>query len=105
MAKRKRKYMWLVIMDGTSHGEYENGATVLVCRSFKQAKQAMEDDIAECLANIQLMDGDHPSIEELMADKVERFGVCEAQLRDLGSIRDWKIERHVVYLEDKEDKE
>ena len=94
--KKARRYVWMVIANGTSHGEYEgNSASATLFATEKEAVEYVKSEIVEMVLHTELQgcDYDDERLDESVRDHSEWFGDHEAQFRDLGSIADWRIER------------
>ncbi len=97
--EKARRYVWMVIANGTSHGEYEgNSASASLFATEKEAIEYIKSEIVDMVINTELLgcDYDDERIEEVVRDKSEWFGRHEAQFRARGSIADWRIEKVAV---------
>lgn len=97
--KNARRYVWMVIANGTSHGEYEgNSASASLFATEKEAIEYIKSEIVDMVINTELLgcDYDDERLEEVVRDKSEWFGRHEAQFRARGSIADWRIEKVAV---------
>lgn len=94
--EKAKRYVWMVIANGTSHGEYEgNSASACLFATEKEAIEYVKSEIVDMVLNTELLgcDYDDERLDEVVRDKSEWFGKHEAQFRDLGSIADWRIEK------------
>ena len=90
---------WMVTIDGTSHGDYENCANSVLFGSYAKAKAFVEDDIEECILNDRLVNPRKHTKDELaeaIADHVQWYGNCVAQYRNDGTIMDWTIDKIAI---------
>lgn len=97
--KKAKRYVWMVVANGTSHGEYEgNSASACLFATEKEAIEYVKSEIVDMVLNTELLgcDYDDERLDEVVRDKSEWFGKHEAQFRDLGSIADWRIEKVAV---------
>lgn len=97
--KKAKRYVWMVVANGTSHGEYEgNSASACLFATEKEAIEYVKSEIVDMVLNTELMgcDYDDERLDEVVKDKSKWFGRHEAQFRDLGSIADWRIEKVAV---------
>lgn len=78
--------IFMVIVDSTSDGDYENNAHALLFKTFEEAKKYVEDDI---LDSASYFAGE----EDEVAKSAKWYGDNEAQLRKGSYIVDWKIEK------------
>ena len=94
---KEKRYIWMVTIDGSSQGDYENNASSCLFDSYADAKRFVEDDIRECILNDKIVNPSTYSeseMREAIRDNVEWFGGGrQAQYRDCGSVTDWKIEK------------
>lgn len=94
--EKAKRYVWMVIANGTSHGEYEgNSASASLFATEKEAIEYVKSEIVEMVLHTELQgcDYDDERLDEAVRDHSEWFGDHEAQFRDLGSIADWRIEK------------
>lgn len=97
--EKAKRYVWMVIANGTSHGEYEgNSASACLFATEKEAIEYVKSEIVDMVLHTELLgcDYDDERLDEVVRDKSEWFGKHEAQFRDLGSIADWRIEKVAV---------
>lgn len=97
--KKAKRYVWMVVANGTSHGEYEgNSASACLFATEKEAIDYVKSEIVDMVLNTELLgcDYDDERLEEVVSQQSEWFGDHEAQFRDLGSIADWRIEKVAV---------
>lgn len=79
-------YFFLVTVDSTSQGEYENAAHAVPFATMEEAETYVKSDIADTVVNSGLDGKD--------ADKfVKRYGDNTYQFRYREAIVDWKIEK------------
>lgn len=97
--KMAKRYVWMVVANGTSHGEYEgNSASACLFATEKEAIEYVKSEIVDMVLNTELLgcDYDDERLDEVVRDKSEWFGKHEAQFRARGSIADWRIEKVAV---------
>ncbi len=96
-AKRKKR-VWMVTIDGSSHGDYENNANSILFATFEEAKKFVEEDIQDLVVNGPLMGKNYTDeeLEQEIRDHATWYGSYEVQYRDLGSVTDYKIEPVLV---------
>ena len=87
--------VYMLIMDGTSYGEYENSATALLFKTYEEAEQFVEDSFRDNVINKSFVGEDYTA--DQLAAKIEEtckwYGETEAQYRDGDTIADYKIEK------------
>lgn len=91
-------FVWSVTSDGTSHGEYENGASTTLFATEADAKAFVCSDLSDQVAN-GIFAGRSYTDEELKKEieaHCKWFGDTEAQFRNGNAIADYKIERMVL---------
>lgn len=91
-----KRYIWMVIANGTSHGEYEgNSASAILFATEKEAIEYVKSEIVEMVLRTELQgcDYDDGRLDEAVRDHSKWFGDHEAQFIYLGSIADWRIEK------------
>lgn len=97
--EKAKRYVWMVVANGTSHGEYEgNSASACLFATEKEAIEYVKSEIVDMVLNTELQgcDSDDERLDEIVERQSEWFGKHEAQFRDLGSIADWCIEKVAV---------
>lgn len=97
--EKAKRYVWMVVANGTSHGEYEgNSASACLFATEKEAIEYVKSEIVDMVLNTELLgcDYDDELLDEVVRDKSEWFGKHEAQFRARGSIADWRIEKVAV---------
>lgn len=97
--KKSKRYVWMVVANGTSHGEYEgNSASACLFATEKEAIEYVKSEIVDMVLNTELLgcDYDDERLDEVVRDKSEWFGRHEAQFRVRGSIAEWRIEKVAV---------
>lgn len=97
--RRAKRYVWMVVANGTSHGEYEgNSASACLFATEKEAIEYVKSEIVDMVLNTELQgcDYDEDRLEEVVRSQSKWFGKHEAQFRDNGSIADWRIEKVAV---------
>lgn len=97
--EKANRYVWMVVANGTSHGEYEgNSASACLFATDKEAIEYVKSEIVDMVINTELLgcDYDDERLDEVVREKSEWFGNHEAQFRARGSIADWRIEKVAV---------
>ena len=97
--EKAKRYVWMVVANGTYHGEYEgNSASACLFSTEKEAIEYVKSEIVDMVLNTELLGCayDEERLDEVVRDKSEWFGKHEAQFRDHGSIADWRIEKVAV---------
>lgn len=91
-------YVYMVTIDGTSHGDYENCASSCLFSTAEEAVDFVREDLAECVANTVFAGADYSDVEiECAAGKYcEWFDGKSARFRYGDCIADYKIERTAV---------
>lgn len=96
---QEKRYIWMVTIEGSSQGDYENNASSCLFDSYADAKRFVNDDIRECILRDKIVNPNAYSeseMREAIRENVEWFGGRQAQYRDCGSVTDWKIEKVAV---------
>ena len=87
--------IWMLTIDGTSNGEYENAATALLFKTYEEAERYVEDSFRDNVVNRSFSGEDYTA--DQLAAKIEEtckwYDETEAQYRDGESIADYKIEK------------
>ena len=87
--------IYMLIMDGTSCGDYENSATALLFKTYEEAERYVEDSFRDNVVNRSFSGEDYTA--DQLAAKIEKtckwYGETEAQYRDGDTIVDYKIEK------------
>lgn len=87
--------VWAVTSDGTSHGDYENGASTTLFATESDARDFVRAELADQIVN-GFFTGESPTKEEIereVAAHCTWFGEHEAQFRNGDAIADYKIEK------------
>jgi hypothetical protein len=95
----KERVVWMVTIEGSSHGDYENNASSCLFGSLAEARKFVKEDIRECILQDKIVDPNmykESEMREAIRDNVRWFGRYKAQYRDCGSVTDWKIEKVAV---------
>lgn len=93
-----KRYVWMVIIDGTSYGEYENAAGACLFATEKEAIEYVSRSLEEDVVNGVACETGYT--DEKLKEEVTRtckwFGSHEAQFRHGTAITDYKIEKVLV---------
>ena len=96
--EKAKRYVWMVTIDGSSYGVYENAASACLFATEKEAIDYVNEQLAEIVVD-NVLCGIVLSFEVIGA-AIEKhckwFGKYEAQFRDGDSVTDFKIERTAV---------
>lgn len=96
--KKTSKFVYMVTIDGTSHGYYENCATSCLFSTSDEAVDYVKKDLAECVINTVFTGMPYTEVE--LESAVDRycawFDGKSAQFRYGDCVTDYKIERTCV---------
>lgn len=86
--------IFMLTIDGTSSGEYENGASSILFKTKEEAEEVVNSDFIEQVVNAGIvLDGaSMDDISKAVEKYCEWFNENEAQFRYGDAIRDYKIE-------------
>ena len=87
--------LWMLTIDGTSSGEYENAAESILFKTYDEAETFVRTDFLSNVTNRYIGSGE--VTEDDISAKIEEtchwHGLYEAQYRDGNAITDYKIEK------------
>ena len=90
-------YVYMVTIDGTSHGDYENCAYSRLFSTADEAVDFVRKDLEECVANTVFVGAKYSDAEIACAiEKYCRFYGKYVQFRYRDAVMDYKIERTAV---------
>lgn len=91
-------YVYMVTVDGTSHGNYENCASSCLFSTSEEAVDFIKKDLAECVINTVFTGISYTEVElECAVEKYCRwFDGKSAQFRYGDCVTDYKVERTAV---------
>lgn len=95
----KKRYVWMVVSDGTCYGEYENAASACLFATEEEAISHVESSLREDVVNgVACETGmTDEQLEKEVQEKCKWYGNHEAQFRSgHGAITDYRIERLLV---------
>lgn len=86
--------IFMLTIDGTSTGEYENGAFSLLFKTREEAKDYVDSDFITQILNAGIVSdgGNADGISKAIEDNCKWFDENEAQFRHGDAIRDYKIQ-------------
>lgn len=94
----KKRYVWMVVSDGTCYGEYENAASACLFATEEEAISHVESSLREDVVNGVACETGYT--DEMLEKEVGKwckwYGKHEAQFRHANAITDYKIERLLV---------
>jgi len=97
-ARKARRHVWMVTIDGSSQGVYENAASSCLFATEDEATDFVKGQLTEIVVDNIL--GGIVLPFEVLGAAIEKhckwFGKYEAQFRDGDSVTDFKIERTAV---------
>ena len=87
--------VFMLTIDGTSTGEYENRAFSLLFKTKEEAENYVDSDFITQVVNARIVPdgGSADDISRAIEDNCKWFGENEAQFRYGNRIRDYKIEK------------
>lgn len=93
-----KRYVWMVITDGTSYGEYENAAGACLFATEEEAIEYVSRSLEEDVVNgVECETGyTDEKLKEEVARCCKWYGNHEAQFRHANAITDYKIEKVLV---------
>ena len=83
--------IWMLTIDGTSDGSYENCANSLLFKTYEDAKEFVERDFIDDVVNDFGLE-DKKEIADKVSETCEWYGPKSAQFRHGDTITDYKIE-------------
>ena len=96
--KKAKRYVWMVTIDGSSQGVYENAASSCLFSTERDALDFVRGQLSDIVADNIL--GCMCLSFDILGAAIEKhckwFGEHEAQFRDGDSVTDFKIEKVVV---------
>lgn len=86
--------IFMLTIDGTSSGEYENGATSILFKTKDEVREWVDSDFIEQVVNARIVPdgGSTDDISKAIEDNCKWFDENEAQFRYGNTIRDYKIQ-------------
>ena len=89
----EEQYVYMLTIDGTSNGEYENGATALLFKNHDEAVEYVNLDFIDCVVTTIDAELTDEEISAKIQETCKWYENDTAQFRYRDTIVDYKIEK------------